>query len=233
MKNIAIKTTCRLRRVALVLAAFWLLLPGAGALAEVILPVDSQEETGKTYGEWSANWWQYVLSIPAADNPLLDETGENCALDQDPDSPVFFLVGALGGSITRDQCTVPAGKVLFFPLLNNLFVRTESHETEDLMRNRLTGGVKATTELHASIDGVPVDDLGALFRTVSPAFYITLPEGNLFGAPSGTNFAVADGHYLMVPPLSPGTHTINFGGTTGSFTVDVTYDPLTVEEGTE
>ena len=60
-----------------------------------------------------------------------------------------------------------------------------------------------------------MSDLGATFRTVSPAFYISLPEGNLFGAPAGSYFAVAHGFYPMLPPLAPGEHTLDFGGNNG------------------
>src|SRR5262249_7983648 len=70
---------------------------------------------GNTYGEWSAQWWQWVLSIPAATNPNLDTTGANCGMGQA--GPVWFLAGAFGGTFTR-FCTVPAGKALFFAILN-------------------------------------------------------------------------------------------------------------------
>jgi hypothetical protein len=53
-----------------------------------------------------------VLSIPAANNHLLDTTGEDCAAAQS--SNVWFLVGTFGsGSATR-TCTVPTGTALFF-----------------------------------------------------------------------------------------------------------------------
>ena len=44
----------------------------------VISPDTAEEQTGMTYGEWSAAWWQYVLSKSVKDpnNPLLDQTGE-------------------------------------------------------------------------------------------------------------------------------------------------------------
>ncbi|MFO0794095.1 MAG: hypothetical protein U0586_08515 [Candidatus Brocadiaceae bacterium] len=35
---------------------------------------------GMTYGDWSAAWWQYVLSIPTDTNPVLDTTGANCGI---------------------------------------------------------------------------------------------------------------------------------------------------------
>jgi hypothetical protein len=37
--------------------------------------------------------------------------------------------------------------------------------------------------------------------------------------------AVADGFYVMLHPLSKGTHTINFGGSkSGSVALDMTYN---------
>jgi hypothetical protein len=36
--------------------------------------------------------------------------------------------------------------------------------------------------------------------------------------------------YPMLPPLAPGEHTLAFGGTTGTFSVDVRYDALTLDE---
>src|SRR5918998_839871 len=31
-----------------------------------------------TYGEWTAQWWQWAYSIPEDRNPVADQTGENC-----------------------------------------------------------------------------------------------------------------------------------------------------------
>ena len=33
---------------------------------------------GKTYGAWSAAWWQWAYSIPVPSNPLFDSTGVLC-----------------------------------------------------------------------------------------------------------------------------------------------------------
>ena len=48
-----------------------------------ILPINSTSH-GKTYGEWTAAWWQWALSIPAERNPFfpLDPTGEFCGEGQ-------------------------------------------------------------------------------------------------------------------------------------------------------
>jgi hypothetical protein len=84
---------------------------------------DAVARTGATYGAWSAAWWQYVLAASTTDpnNPLLSATGAGCGAGQAASGPVFFLVGTAGGlptSVTRSQCTAPAGVALFFPLLN-------------------------------------------------------------------------------------------------------------------
>jgi hypothetical protein len=63
---------------------------------------------------------------------------------------------------------------------------------------------------------------------------ITYPAGAVFGIPVGTYAPnVSDGYWLMVPPLSAGTHTIHVkgvisGGPFGGTDIDVTYR-LTVQ----
>jgi len=54
-------------------------------------------------------------------NPLLDQTGANAAIGQS--GPVWFLAGTTGGTAER-AITVPAGKSLFFPLVNNVWICT-------------------------------------------------------------------------------------------------------------
>jgi hypothetical protein len=220
--------------------------------AQIITPDQAQAVTGMTYGEWSAVWWQYVLSPPVSDpnSPLLDPTGAGCAVAQPRSLPVFFLVGTFGGgAVTRNDCIVPAGKVLFFPLSNafNVHVPGDGLDSPELLRQDLLGLIGPTNELHASIDGVAVgDDLFAFNACAggdlacSSAFSLTLPGNNLFvGSPAGIGRrgmppiragiyspAVAEGFYLMLSPLTPGAHTINFGGQ-GYFAGSLTSQEIT------
>src|SRR5215203_3217355 len=78
---------------------------------------------GHSYGEWSAEWWQWALSLPVAVNPLTDDTGEDCAQGQD--GKVWFLAGTFSPDaattpdpVTR-SCTLPAGTAIFFPIVNH------------------------------------------------------------------------------------------------------------------
>src|SRR6185436_2277754 len=70
---------------------------------------------GKRYSDWAGAWWQWVYAVPGTHHPLLDTTGEHCALGQSGE--VFYLGGTFGGDATR-RCRVPKGKALFFPLIN-------------------------------------------------------------------------------------------------------------------
>jgi hypothetical protein len=80
------------------------------------------------------------------------------------------------------------------------------------------------TDLSLTIDGVAIADLQR-FRVQSPVFQFTAAKNNVFGIPPGTTRSVADGFWVLIQPLSPGTHTISFGGAypPGPFTTFVTY----------
>jgi hypothetical protein len=70
----------------------------------------------------TAKWWQWALSIPVFENPLLDQTGEKCMVGQR--GPVWFLVGNFGGGDTTRSCSIPEGKRLFFPVINSVNIDT-------------------------------------------------------------------------------------------------------------
>ena len=215
--------------VGLMLAGAILVSPAASSAAQVI---PRSSAFGNTYGEWSARWWQWLLSIPAATNPNLDPTGANCGEGQT--GQVWFLAGTFGGSFTR-TCTVPAGKALLFPILNTVFGQGVGDCTgpSDCNVTALRALAAAAEDnpmtLMVSIDGRNVKNLSQ-FRVTSPVFNYFLPADNILGISSGTyGPLVSDGYWLLLKPLSPGTHTIHFKGVSNSaFESEVTYN-LTVE----
>jgi hypothetical protein len=77
-----------------------------------------QRYEGKTYEQWSARWWQWAFSMEVYENPLFDTTGELAANGQTGD--VWFLCGVfIGNGSAERTITVPQGKALFFPIMNN------------------------------------------------------------------------------------------------------------------
>src|SRR5690349_1562093 len=82
---------------------------------------------GASYGEWSARWWEWALSIPAAQNPVLEQNGANCGIGQVGN--VWFLAGSFSGNPVTRACTLPAGKPIFFPLINAAGFDPQGNET--------------------------------------------------------------------------------------------------------
>ena len=70
-----------------------------------VVPVDASAERayGKTYAQWSAEWWKWVEGIPAAENPVLDPDGRFAGVNQ-PDAPMWFLAGNFGVLLRISWC---------------------------------------------------------------------------------------------------------------------------------
>jgi hypothetical protein len=240
----------RLFLVPLLLFGLMLVLAGSLVLQS---PVHAQSESGRTgtiaspaeltYAEGNARWWQWFFSVPASKNPGLATNGAvDCSVGQSGD--VWFLAGYFlgSGNFTR-SCTIRAGKTLFIPLVNSWAdnICNTPPLTVDQLRAVAANFVSAPAKLHASIDGSPI----LYQRAISPVFSYNLPstKDNVIYAAFGVQLpgpcwpslhvdpAVADGFYTMIPPLSAGSHSLNFGGSAGTgrtrITLDVTYN-LTV-----
>jgi hypothetical protein len=73
-------------------------------------------------------------------------------------------------------CTVPAGKRLFFPVLNYADSTLEEasfgnpNATVPTIRSFLAAQVDGSDHLSASVDGVPVANVKARFRVQAPVF---------------------------------------------------------------
>lgn len=203
---------------------------------------------GRTIGEWSAAWWQWTWSavdgdgVSAPQHPLLDFTGEYADVGQS--GPVYFLGGSFLPGVYHRSIRVPAGKALFFPLLNSsadnyICGAFDPKLSINVLRALIEGAQNDPDELLLEIDGKAVGNLER-FRVTSSVYSVFLSEGGLC-TPTAANFTyttqpgeymqqVSDGYYVMVKPFPRGTHTIRLGGTSagGGFFLDVTYD-ITVE----
>lgn len=128
------------------------------------------EAYGKTYKKWSAKWWQWVHSIPAGSNPLLDTTGEHCAEGQFAfgNDKVWFLAGTTGGEAER-HCTVPHGKALLYPLVNGFFINGPNENfTVEAKRTALADVLDLACGLQSTLDGVATAIVQPIVRTQSP-----------------------------------------------------------------
>ncbi len=170
---------------------------------------------GLTYGQWSANWWHWALTLPLPGHPFAGCPPEPG--DAGQTGPVWFLAGS---NPPPPSCyvTIPAGKSLFVALAN-----TECSSLEDPPFHGDTAAQQTTcanywanhivqASLFCEIDGAPLKNL-ARYRFTSPQFAFTAPTPWIFGATGGSGSSVGDGYYLMLPPFSGGSHhTLHFGG---------------------
>jgi hypothetical protein len=181
---------------------------------------------GQTYGRWAAEWWQWVVGVPAEVNPLLDADGSNCAQRQVGD--VWFLAGSWVGEVTR-HCQIPAGTSVFFPLVNRFNAAYLSdppeERTEEFVREKAECTVPA--RIKVSIDGRRVWKPTRFFTgpsgSQSPMFNVQMPPENLLFALYGQTEvdipewllspSAEQGYYLFVTRLAPGTHTIEWRAT--------------------
>jgi hypothetical protein len=228
--------------VALLVAASLAAAPAGAHRRPVVIP-----QIAKSYGYLSAVWWQQVFRIPAATNPLLDTTGAHCADGQR--GPVFFLHGFAGAGSVERNCTVPKRKALFFPLVNAFDLHIpcpnpacDENTTPQGVWDELHGAFNFRVDsLYARVDGVAVPNLDPASNRYrgcagpDPAcgprsFPIRLPADNLLSQFAGGTLppgvyspTVADGFYLLLAPLRPGRHELEFGGTGSGGAQDITY----------
>jgi hypothetical protein len=198
-----------------------------------IFPSDS-EPYGLTYSEWTAKWVQWVFSMPEEDNPAVDDTGENCANNQS--GPVWFLAGTFGGAVSR-ECTISSSEGIMVPIINAICdsATDPSLDTEEELRACARADQDLVIEKEVTVDGISIGNLDD-YRFQSPLFDLTFPENNIAGIAPQTAQAIADGYWILLEPLPPGSHEIHFKAALGdptaigtiNFALDVKY-LLTVE----
>src|SRR5262249_47218052 len=114
-------------------------------------------------------------------------------------------------------CAIPAGKPLLIPIVNTECSSLEPFPFHGNTAEERAACAKAwidnVTDLLATIDGVPVQNL-AQYRIQSGDFPFTVPDNNVLFVPGpASGLASADGYYLLLAPLSAGSHTIRIRGT--------------------
>jgi hypothetical protein len=195
-----------------------LLLASACHADESSLAPPDQQVAGLSQEDWSRNWWQWAGAFEIHSSPIADLTGELCASKQS--GPVWFLAGTYGTKRTTRICTVPRGKYLFFPLINYIVMPPgqNSMSCESAIRNAalMTGAVD---KLVLDVDGISYGGLTRHRQATRQCFNMGAraePRYDIY--PSAAN-----GYYVMLKPLSPGRHTLNFGGALPDMTQAVTY----------
>ena len=167
---------------------------------------------GKTYAQWSAEFWKWLLEYPLAGHPAIDDPSFDFSARQ---SGQVWFWGAPEGTVTR-AVTIPAGKAIFLTLRDVEVSSVEAPPfygaTEEEQRAGAKFWADHIVDVFCIIDGVPVENINQ-YRVASPQFEFTAPTPFIFGETGGTGTAVGDGYYLMLAPMSKGHHLIHYAGT--------------------
>ncbi|HEV8695279.1 MAG TPA: hypothetical protein VGQ93_14010 [Lysobacter sp.] len=162
------------------------------------IPADNAVE-GISQAQWSARWWQWVGRFPNVNEvPIRDPDGQRCAQHQE-DGPVWFLAGTDGNFDAVRNCTIPAGKHLFVPLINWLATRGLQEIPMSCAEKKAEAAKVADHVLSGLVllDGRPVGELKRM-RVASDSCF------DIRNSPPGAT----DGYWLMLKPLPPGKHQL-------------------------
>jgi hypothetical protein len=211
------------------------------AWADVQIVLPGSEVAGQPQLFWAQSWWQWVLGIPASNNPLTDTTGQFGGVNNN--GPVFFLAGNFGGVSTR-TITVPDGKTVFFPVINSFYVPIDGTGAfspfPPCATLTLTCAINAASFTEADsmvvqVDGGPPTgvslDNAAIEQhrqTSTSYFSVDLPTDNVLGVTGpiapGANLWTQDGFYITLDDLSVGTHVLRFQGEGQTFSGPINLD---------
>jgi hypothetical protein len=182
----------------------------AGQGKATVIPPGANYQ-GQSYAEWSAAYWQWLFSLPVDGHPGSDSPDFDVTAGQS--GRVWFLTGPFG-TVER-HVTIPAGTSLFVALINvdgSTLEEPPFYGATPAEQLAIANGfADYLTDLSFTVDGKSVRNIGD-FRVTSPQFTFTAPSPWIFGATGGTGTATGVGYFVMLPPLSVGTHTIHYTG---------------------
>jgi hypothetical protein len=183
-------------------------------------------------------WWQWLLSIPASQSPLTDNTGQRCMHGQRGD--YWFLAGKFTGGNTTSSCTIPAGKKILLPIGNSFCFPDPSFSIQQCY-DAIEADSRSYTTLELFINTDDRADLIApmVFEGEANAcgeacWDFAVPRNGLAGFKPGLYKATAAAGNWAILDLKPGfytvrSHSVSVSDLFGRFETDVTYK-LTIAE---
>jgi hypothetical protein len=191
-------------RRALAMAALLALLPVSASLATApargFLPATAHP-LGHSMADLATAWNRWAFGSAADVNPLLAVRCEQSMIDP----RLWFLPVSLGGEF-ENTCDVPKGSFLMLNAggaeCSNLEPEPFFGADEQELVECTNDGLELVSYVEVTGRGITTTDLRAYAVT---SHLDTLPANNLLSADPG--LTMDRGYFLVVGPLSPGTHT--------------------------
>jgi hypothetical protein len=200
-----------------------------GIVRGVELFSKDEEPFGKSYDDWIAEFWNWVVSL----SPDEADPKQGGCLTHESGSMVMLMNSAVGGS--RDQvCNISANQGILIPVWN-AFCDSGAHR--GLSDEQLTKCAREKFNLgkigsDVKVDGVSIANLDVTMKLVSGSldYKITTLQNISEIYAKGFNFSIpADSHLLgpaklvagdwragshgwwvFLEPLPPGSHTVSY-----------------------
>lgn len=176
-------------------------------LIECYAPLD--KPFGINYGEWTIRWWNWALSTPIIENPVLDETGAYANINQRGD--VWFLAGTVGdeNKIAHRTCEIPEGKAILFPVINYIFADDPQCQEWELIEH-VQKDIDDIVLTEATINGQQVSSYR--IKSDPSVFELCTNQENMLKIRQEYTKASADGYWVFVKPPNRGEYEIFFHG---------------------
>lgn len=207
------KVTCLTSIPLLLVLAFYAALTPVTASNTLSIFPPGSEPYGLSHGEHGQNFWKWILSIPAEENPMDDTTGDKCSNGQSNANSSVFYLSSGEGKVER-TCTVPAGKGLLIPVMQ---VEISDKELPGASIEDLSNAAKkdqdGVNSLYLKINNEEYTYSDLLKYRTQPTepFQAIFPDNGVFGvAEGGPSTVVADGFYILTEPLTSGNHTVHY-----------------------
>jgi hypothetical protein len=177
------------------------------------IEIYSRDESpfGKSWQEWTAEWWRWFLSIPRDQHPSYDN-GHTIMVDNIHDPNVLFLAGTTGGKI-RDRVALPPKRAVLLPVINFTTSYSEQPDllSEAEMIKHAESNIDDIVKKEAIIDGTTLF-ISEKNRVRTAPFDFAFPKNNIYGIKEGPSRGVGDGYWIFLKPMRPGSHSIKTYG---------------------
>jgi hypothetical protein len=140
-----------------------------------------------------------LLSIPKSTNPAFDHTGASANIEQNYPE-VFFLCQTYEEGtppIPTRTVAVPAGRLIFMPIINWISLLHHDGETEQELIEVAAKQMDVVADLQVTVNGIRLKNRLEEYRVQSQCFDVMLPEDNILSSAPGPTRAVSDGYWLF------------------------------------
>ena len=184
--------------------------------SKVFLPTERPYD--KSYSEWTALWLQEFMTFNCTDNPWLNQAKNKVFYES---GPVYFMAGIseVGGTA---NVTVPQGKAILFPLVNFLndypcpdssFQPGPNQTMAEFLTKGAVDLMALVSAQSVTVDGVAIANVPDYLFTTDLFYFTANAALTACFDPCITGTSqpgVGSGNYVMLKPLSKGTHTVHY-----------------------